>query len=180
MRKSNYIYIFIKHFFFHIIQNQSLIMIKYQSRVLLWIIDLIPEWKIVHGARAAKAVPQLPLGKFFSQFQLHSDFNFNVFFSLKRRCHQLLVNYTKIPWHEWEKAPPDLEKVEWDVANTRLLINSEGCGYPPHVNCTEFAKKFGWVVISDWAPSSVEIRNNYLKIKNINQCLIFIKNIPHF
>lgn len=59
------------------------------------------------------------------------------------RCHQLLVNYSKIPWEEWQKNPPQMEKFEWDIADTRLLINSEGCGYPPHVNCTEFAKKYG-------------------------------------
>ena len=59
------------------------------------------------------------------------------------RCHQLLVNYTKIPWHEWESHPHDLDAVHWDVADTKLLINSEGCGYPPKVNCTEFAKRYG-------------------------------------
>lgn len=63
---------------------------------------------------------------------------------LSCRCHQLLVNYTKISWHEWEKHPQGLDKIEWDVADTKLLINSEGCGYPPHVNCTEFAKKYGY------------------------------------
>lgn len=29
------------------------------------------------------------------------------------------------------------------VADTKFLINTEGCGYPPYVNCSEFAKKFG-------------------------------------
>lgn len=42
------------------------------------------------------------------------------------RCHQLLVNYTKIPWSKWVTDPPDLDKFEWDLADTRLLINSEG------------------------------------------------------
>lgn len=66
-------------------------------------------------------------------------------FSLfSHRCHQLLVNYTKIPWHEWQQHPRKIGKIEWDVADTKLLINSEGCGYPPHVNCTEFAKKYGY------------------------------------
>lgn len=74
-------------------------------------------------------------------------YEFTHFFSICWiRCHQLLINYTRIPWIEWQKNPPDMEKFEWDVAETRLLINSEGCGYPPHVNCTEFAKKYGYVV----------------------------------
>lgn len=59
------------------------------------------------------------------------------------RCHQLLVNYTKISWDEWQNQPRDLDAIEWDVADTKLLINSEGCGYPPRVNCTEFAKEYG-------------------------------------
>lgn len=61
------------------------------------------------------------------------------------RCHQILVNYTRIPFHEWEKmaSPKELDSVEWDVMDTRLLINTEGCGYPPRVNCTIFAKDYG-------------------------------------
>lgn len=70
----------------------------------------------------------------------------NKFFSnFHFRCHQLLVNYSRIPYAEWEKNPPDMDKFQWDVADTRLLINSEGCGYPPHVNCTQFAKQYGYV-----------------------------------
>lgn len=53
----------------------------------------------------------------------------------------MLVNYTKIPFHEFDEKMRDT--VSWDVGDTRLLINSEGCGYPPRVNCTEFAKEFG-------------------------------------
>lgn len=65
-------------------------------------------------------------------------------FRFNTRCHQLLVNYTKIPWHEWQQHPRKLDKIEWDVADTKLLINSEGCGYPETgVNCTEFAKQYG-------------------------------------
>lgn len=59
------------------------------------------------------------------------------------RCHQLMVNYSKIPWHEFKSHPHDLDSISWDVSDTKLLINSEGCGYPPHVNCSEFAKKYG-------------------------------------
>lgn len=63
------------------------------------------------------------------------------------RCHQILVNYSKIAYHEWQKEPRDLNSVDWDVMDTKFLVNTEGCGYPPRVNCTEFAKKYGWV---DW------------------------------
>lgn len=63
--------------------------------------------------------------------------------SLPSRCHQLLVNYTKMPFHEFQKEPRDLNSITWDIGETRFLINSEGCGYPPRVNCTEFAKEFG-------------------------------------
>lgn len=43
------------------------------------------------------------------------------------------------------KAPVDLELVDWDVADTKFLINTEGCGYPNlGVNCTIFARKYGY------------------------------------
>ena len=37
----------------------------------------------------------------------------------------------------------DVSKLEWHVGATRFYINSEGCGYPPRVNCTEFARHYG-------------------------------------
>lgn len=61
------------------------------------------------------------------------------------RCHQLFVNYTRIPYSEWERNPRDLERVNWDVSYTKFLINSEGCGYPPTTNCSVFARQYGWV-----------------------------------
>lgn len=88
------------------------------------------------------------------QLQRHGNlFTFQILFLRKIffsnfticRCHQLLVNYTKIPWDDWQNKPRRLDSIEWDVADTRLLINSEGCGYPPRVNCTEFAKQYGYV-----------------------------------
>lgn len=59
------------------------------------------------------------------------------------KCHQITVNYTKIPYSEWVQNPRDILTVDWDVTDTRFFINTEGCGYPPRVNCTEFAKKYG-------------------------------------
>ncbi|CAB0010866.1 unnamed protein product [Nesidiocoris tenuis] len=60
------------------------------------------------------------------------------------RCHQIFVNYTKLPFEEWQKGGVDLESLEWDVGETKFYINTEGCGYPPRVNCSEFAKKYGF------------------------------------
>jgi hypothetical protein len=37
-----------------------------------------------------------------------------------------------------------MNAIEWDVGETRFYINTEGCGYPPRVNCTEFAKQYGY------------------------------------
>lgn len=58
------------------------------------------------------------------------------------RCHQILVNYSRTPFREWKLRDPST--ITWDVADTHFLINSEGCGYPPSVNCTEFAKQYGY------------------------------------
>ncbi|XP_046398358.1 uncharacterized protein LOC124165109 isoform X3 [Ischnura elegans] len=30
----------------------------------------------------------------------------------------------------------------WDVVDTKFFVNTEGCGYPPRVNCSVFAKQF--------------------------------------
>lgn len=113
-------------------------------------------WAHIRNRNEKLFVVQLPWRLYNSgntvQLQMENVFRiwfckFALWFSIFWiRCHQLLVNYTRIPWIEWQKNPPDMEKFEWDVAETRLLINSEGCGYPPHVNCTEFAKKYGYVL----------------------------------
>lgn len=59
------------------------------------------------------------------------------------RCHQILVNYSKLPFDEFSEH--NLTLMQWDVGETHFFINTEGCGYPPRVNCSEFAKKFGYL-----------------------------------
>lgn len=56
------------------------------------------------------------------------------------KCHQIYVNYSKTPFKEWNHST----NLNWDVVNTRLFINAEGCGYPPSINCSEFAKQYGY------------------------------------
>ncbi|XP_067645609.1 protein tipE isoform X2 [Eurosta solidaginis] len=68
------------------------------------------------------------------------------------KCHQLYVNYTRIPYSEWEKNPRELDKVQWDVSYTKFLINSEGCGYPPTTNCSVFARQYGYSHIGEPFP----------------------------
>ncbi|XP_011309897.1 protein tipE [Fopius arisanus] len=58
------------------------------------------------------------------------------------RCHQIKVNYSKLSYEDFNKKTAGT--VPWDVADTKFFINTEGCGYPPRVNCSEFAKKFGY------------------------------------
>ncbi|XP_013106508.1 protein tipE isoform X1 [Stomoxys calcitrans] len=72
--------------------------------------------------------------------------------SSPNKCHQLYVNYTRIPFAEWEKNPRDLETVLWDVSYTKFLINSEGCGYPPTTNCSIFAQQYGFQHIGEPFP----------------------------
>ncbi|XP_037823008.1 protein tipE isoform X2 [Lucilia sericata] len=69
--------------------------------------------------------------------------------SSPNKCHQLYVNYTRIPFAEWQKNPRDLETVVWDVSYTKFLINSEGCGYPPTTNCSVFARQYGYNHINE-------------------------------
>lgn len=58
------------------------------------------------------------------------------------RCHQILVNYSKIPFREWSARDP--AAIQWDMTETKFMVNSEGCGYPPKVNCSEFSKQYGF------------------------------------
>lgn len=57
------------------------------------------------------------------------------------RCHQIKVNYSRLTYEEYVTKPPNT--VTWDVADTKFFVNTEGCGYPPRVNCSVFAKKYG-------------------------------------
>jgi len=43
----------------------------------------------------------------------------------------------------------DPESLEWAGTAVRFLVNTEGCGYPPFVNCTLFALKYGHVGSED-------------------------------
>ncbi|CAH0393972.1 unnamed protein product [Bemisia tabaci] len=60
------------------------------------------------------------------------------------RCHQIFVNYSVLHYHEFRnKGITNLEGFHWDVADRKFLINTEGCGYPPRVNCSVFVKEYG-------------------------------------
>lgn len=58
------------------------------------------------------------------------------------RCHQIRVNYSRMAYDEFVTKQPG--QIPWDVADTKFFVNTEGCGYPPRVNCSEFARKFGY------------------------------------
>lgn len=50
------------------------------------------------------------------------------------------------------------ELLEWAGTVVRFLVNTEGCGYPPFVNCTMFALQYGYMTPED-----------ITTIENINQ-----------
>ncbi|XP_018320607.1 protein tipE [Agrilus planipennis] len=56
------------------------------------------------------------------------------------KCHQIYVNYSRLPFREWR---PWIA-IQWDVSDTRFLINTEGCGYPPNTNCSDFARQYAY------------------------------------
>ncbi|XP_017755687.1 PREDICTED: protein tipE isoform X1 [Eufriesea mexicana] len=58
------------------------------------------------------------------------------------RCHQIRVNYTRLTFEEFMAKP--LGSIPWDVSDTKFFVNTVGCGYPPRVNCSDFAKKYGY------------------------------------
>lgn len=52
------------------------------------------------------------------------------------------MNYTRLSFDEFIAKP--LGSIPWDVSDTKFFVNTEGCGYPPRVNCSDFAKKYGY------------------------------------
>lgn len=53
------------------------------------------------------------------------------------KCHKIRVNVARIPFTDNAKVPTD-----WDETDVKFLINPEGCGYPPKVNCSVFAHDY--------------------------------------
>ncbi|XP_041982879.1 protein tipE isoform X2 [Aricia agestis] len=53
------------------------------------------------------------------------------------KCHKIRVNLARTPFSDDAPIPK-----EWDEVNLKFLINPEGCGYPPRVNCSEFAHDY--------------------------------------
>lgn len=56
------------------------------------------------------------------------------------RCHQIYVNYSRLPFRYYRQS----SELQWEMSDVKFLINTEGCGYPPYVNCTEFSKQYGY------------------------------------
>ncbi|KAF4525707.1 hypothetical protein B566_EDAN011499 [Ephemera danica] len=58
------------------------------------------------------------------------------------KCTLVRVNYSE---HYFDQPNPTTP-LNFSVTDTKFFINTEGCGYPPRVNCTEFANKYQLVV----------------------------------
>ncbi|XP_050519753.1 uncharacterized protein LOC126893506 [Daktulosphaira vitifoliae] len=65
--------------------------------------------------------------------------------SASTRCHQITVNYSTTPYQEYKENTLPVESLQWSGSTVQFLVNTEGCGYPPHVNCTAFAGKYGYI-----------------------------------
>lgn len=118
--------------------------IRCRLRALSLITSMRRASRTAAGAHAARAAPHHSQSKWRLAPQ---HYRLTCCLPSSSRCHQLFVNYTRIPFSEWERNPRDLERVNWDVSYTKFLINSEGCGYPPTTNCSVFARQYGWVIL---------------------------------
>lgn len=56
------------------------------------------------------------------------------------------------------------ESLEWEGIMVRFLVNTEGCGYPPFINCSLFAIKYGHVDLEEIA---VLIKINQPEIRKL-------------
>ncbi|CAI6367207.1 unnamed protein product [Macrosiphum euphorbiae] len=69
--------------------------------------------------------------------------------SATTRCHQITVNYSLTPYQQYEQDHMSPESLEWAGTAVRFLVNTEGCGYPPFVNCSTFAHRYGHISLED-------------------------------
>uniref|UniRef100_A0A8D8S4R4 Protein tipE n=2 Tax=Cacopsylla melanoneura TaxID=428564 RepID=A0A8D8S4R4_9HEMI len=58
------------------------------------------------------------------------------------KCHQITVHYSRMFFKEYNKSHSP-GPIPWDHEDIKFLINTEGCGYPPGTNCTNFVKQYG-------------------------------------
>jgi len=55
------------------------------------------------------------------------------------KCNLIKVNYSRT-YFDSKNGRDNIG--EFNVTDTKFFVNTEGCGYPPKVNCTEFARKY--------------------------------------
>ncbi|XP_050443354.1 uncharacterized protein LOC126847238 [Adelges cooleyi] len=65
--------------------------------------------------------------------------------SASTRCHQITVNYSITPYQQYTQESMAPESLQWAGTAVQFLVNTEGCGYPPFINCTKFARKYGYI-----------------------------------
>jgi len=58
----------------------------------------------------------------------------------KTTCVQLRVNVSHIPFDEFDPARAYPDEV-WEDRDVPFRVNIQSCGYPPHVNCTQFMRR---------------------------------------
>lgn len=90
------------------------------------------------------------------------------------RCHQIRVNYTRLTFEEFVAKP--LGSISWDVSDTKFFVNTEGCGYPPRVNCSDFAKKYGYSNMGKIFPCYYSRTHPETVVARYNHSIIFVIN----
>ncbi|CAB3374641.1 Hypothetical predicted protein [Cloeon dipterum] len=59
------------------------------------------------------------------------------------KCTLIKVNYSRTPFDEARQGRGGNSlQLDFNVTDTKFFVNTEGCGYPPKVNCSEFARKY--------------------------------------
>uniref|UniRef100_A0A8D9AL50 Protein tipE n=1 Tax=Cacopsylla melanoneura TaxID=428564 RepID=A0A8D9AL50_9HEMI len=67
------------------------------------------------------------------------------------KCHQITVHYSRMFFKEYNKSHSP-GPIPWDHEDIKFLINTEGCGYPPGTNCTNFVKQYGLPEVPHLSP----------------------------
>lgn len=69
-----------------------------------------------------------------------------------------------------------LGSISWDVSDTKFFVNTEGCGYPPTVNCSDFAKKYGYSNMGKIFPCYYSRTHPETVVARYNHSIIFVIN----
>lgn len=73
--------------------------------------------------------------------EMEEDFQTNIVYNTLQFLCNILI-YCTILFNNFQQHIK-IQDIKWIAGPVKFFVNTEGCGYPPRVNCTDFAKLYG-------------------------------------